>query len=108
MKQAKRWSLTLASLLVLGLGPVRPAAADEAGRGAYQKMLRYTAWVIPTRGVREAGSGVFIQRAGKLVVTSQSVVGSESLLKVVFPQYDNGSLIGKREAYLDPVHHIPA
>jgi S1-C subfamily serine protease len=72
-------------------------------------MLRYTAWVVPARGVRQAGTGVLVDRSRKLVLTLANVVGSETLVKVVFPSQRDGKVVGQRDGYLrDLSLQVPA
>ena len=89
--------LALLSLLV---------ASDTAWAGSnYKKVLPSTTWIITADGEQKTstGTGVFIDKDRKLVLTNAHVVGDSRTAVVFFPEIKNGQPSVKRKRYLDKV-----
>lgn len=78
-------------------------ADGRADEKAAEKGVRSTVWVMSKiDGNRYmSGSGVVIDTAKKLVVTSQHFLNDNKGVLVVFPKYQDGKVITERNTYLE-------
>ncbi|MCC9644189.1 serine protease [Rhodopirellula sp. JC740] len=98
-----RWMSLLCPAVLLMLAS--PASNAMAGGETYQKALPSTVWIITANGEDQTstGTGVFIDKDRKLVLTNAHVVGDSRTAVVFFPEKKNGETMVKRKEYLDSV-----
>jgi S1-C subfamily serine protease/HEAT repeat protein len=77
-----------------------PADTYRPGAQVYERLLKSTVMVLRESGGRVGrGTGSFINREHKLILTNYHVVGDESEVWVTFPAYDRDKLIVDTDHY---------
>jgi S1-C subfamily serine protease/HEAT repeat protein len=83
--------------------PNPPPEIYRSGAKVYERLLKSTVMVLridTARGKAARGTGSFIDREHKLILTNYHVVGDESEVWVTFPIYERGKLIVESDQYL--------
>ena len=84
----------LASCLLFFVASMAQAA--EKIESVYKKTLKGTAQVQTTKGT---GTGWIVDSDKKWLITAEHVVGDETEVKILFPSYRAGRVIGERAFY---------
>ncbi len=88
----------------LALVPAQAVNRDrQQAETIYQQLRRSTAWVLAgdsNQRVENTGTGFFVHRGRKLLVTNHHVVGQRATVSVVFPQYIGSHVTGERKHYI--------
>lgn len=79
------------------------AASCRANSAVYLKTLPSTAWILTSDAM---GSGVVVSTEKRLVLTNHHVVGDESYVQVVFPQFVHGRCRAERQYYIDHLDNL--
>jgi S1-C subfamily serine protease/Tfp pilus assembly protein PilF len=88
-------------LLAFFLATVPASVAEEPLSGAdiYRRTVRTVAWVHAAD--QGKGTGWVLDRTRRLLVTSFHVVGDNETVEVIFPVFQEGMAVGRRDYYLE-------
>jgi len=92
--------------------PPVPVAAVRSDEEVYKQLLKSCVWIVATDGKKVTradswrGSGVFVDRDERLVLTNEHVANDSCTeVLVLFPMYKNGKqLVSENSAYWDEIN----
>lgn len=87
--------LPLFLLALAAFAPGRAAAEESRPTEIYRRVLRSTALVV-NPGDNATGTAWVVDRAHRLLVTNQHVVGKQEEVFVLFPAFRDGEVVAER------------